>query len=196
MCLSPVAALVAACALTFALTACDDEPENSGSDKARSSSESASGSEGGETKDNSPNDGRPGTDICVALDEGEVGEIFRSDLKKGELASGSCSFNNSEVRSGVTVGIAQSQQSASGGFEASQQLLGSYAKGKPEKLDDVGDEAVLVIGKGMLGKVASAALLSFGDELVQVNVVPVSKVNKKELKEQTIELLRLIDGKF
>ena len=197
--LSPFAAVVAACVLT--LTACgDDGDDPSSEEKSPSPSASSEGTEPAgkdKGKDKTPDDGVPGTNICESLEVKDVGEVLGIALKGGDSSQGVCRFADPGNPAGASVGVTQTALAAAGGIETLKTSVSVFVNGKPVEVPDVGDAAVVVVGKGPIGDTAiSAGAVAIEDNLIQVNVTPGAGVNPKDLEEKTVELLELMVATF
>ena len=198
--LSPFAAVVAACVLT--LTACGDDGDDPSSED-KSPSASASSAEGTEPAgkgkkpkgDETSEPGNANPDgskaVCEALDVKDVNQIFGGTLKKGVQGQG-CLFADQSNPTATSIGLNESPLATSGGIDGAKTAVGSFVKGEPESLSDVGDEAFVVVGKGALTELAAGAAVVVDDSLVQLNVRPDLRLSKAELKEQTVALLELV----
>ncbi|HET9423625.1 MAG TPA: hypothetical protein VFO49_20975 [Nocardioides sp.] len=195
--LSPLAAIAAACVLT--LTACgDDDSEPESSDKSDSPSASPSsdaptkgkGKDKGKDKGDQGDTGDLGANVCTSLDADEFGDVIGVTFKKGDVGSG-CRFADPTNPVGASVGITQTLAEGAGGIEGAEQAVGVFVKGKPEPVD-IGDDAFVVVGKGLVGNTVSGAAVVVDSELIQVTVTPAGEVAKDQLKDQTIALLELV----
>jgi len=200
--LSPFAAVVAACVLT--LTACGDDGDDPSSKEETSPSASTTDAGGKDSKgkdtkgdEQTPNDGLPGTDVCQTLNVADIEGVFGVDLKGGDFSPGVCRFADPSNPAGASVGISQTALAAAGGIDTLKTSVGVFVNGKPVEVPDVGDAAVVVVGKGPIGDTAiSAGAVAIEDNLIQVNVTPGAGVNPKDLEEKTVELLELMVATF
>jgi hypothetical protein len=200
--LTPLAALLAACALT--LTACGDDGDDPSSEEKSPSPSSESTEPAGKDKkkpkggeSSEPGNANPdgSVAVCEALDVKDVNQIVGGTLKKGVQGQG-CLFADQSNPTATSIGLNESPLATSGGIDGAKTAVGSFVKGEPESLSDVGDEAFVVIGKGALTELAAGAAVVVDDSLVQLNVRPDARLSEAEIREQTIALLELVAGTF
>jgi len=190
-----LAAIFAACTLTFAACGGDDTPAPSTGDDVGSPS---SGTEEDEQPDPGAEEAPGGglADICGVLTGEEVGAVLGGPVTMAEAGGVGCVFSPEDPTAPSAVVNLTALDEGAGGLEGVQAGITSAVEGEVEDLAGVGDEAFVVVGPVLGGSVNQGAGAVLLDATVaQVTVLQGQQLTEDEVKQLTVGMLELIGSK-
>jgi hypothetical protein len=132
-------------------------------------------------------------DVCAALTPDDLGALLGGVVTVAEIPGGGCNFSQDDPRAPSAAVNQSAVDDFAGGFDALRTGVTGVIDGEVENLDDMGDDAFLVVGPAVGATVsAGAGGLLLGDAMVQVTVLQSVDLSDDDLRVITHDLLHLI----